>query len=145
MREERAGHHLSLLPVIALLLCGCAAANQDFNFAVTRIDAGTIRLTARSAVFANGYVLRNAALLRAAEETLRYNRRTFIVVEPELVSRTQRFWAIDWRPRWQITDPIGPGDILIRMMSGAREVKSPPNVFDALAIIETQEKQKSSD
>src|SRR5882762_10347942 len=105
---EGFSRHLNFLQVLAMLLCGCATVDQ---VAVTRIDATTMRLTARIGAFANDNASRNAVLLRAAEETLRYNRKSFLVVDPEFARRTQRFWAIDWS-RWVDTSPTGPGDIL---------------------------------
>ena len=125
--------HLSL-QVLALLLFGCA--NVD-TVSVTRIDATTMHITARTGAFANNIASRNAVLLRAAEETLRYNRRSFMVVDPEFVSRTERFWSIDWRPLWVTTDPTGPRDILIRMRRRPKEANAPANVFDAEVIIES--------
>ena len=124
----------NLLPMLALLLCTCAVQEGDLR--VARIDGNTIRITARMGAFASDNDLRSAVLLRAAEETLRYHRKGFIMVDPKSVALTERFWAIDWRPRWVVADPTGPGDILIRMMSLPKGADAPPNVFDAQEIIE---------
>jgi hypothetical protein len=123
--------HLSLAALLLLSAC----TTQDSDISVTRIDATTMRLSARESAFTNINELKNAVLLRAAQETLRHGRMTFRVADPESVRRAEKFWAVGWPSVLPITYEPGPGDFLIRMMSGPKQQYSSNDVFDAAKVI----------
>jgi hypothetical protein len=123
--------YLSL--VALLLLSACATPGPDIS--VTGIDATTMRLTAREGAYPNIDALRNAVLLRAAEETLAHGRMSFRVVDPASATRTERFWAVKRRSLRAIAYEPDPGEILIRMMSGPKQENSSADVLDAIKVI----------
>jgi len=123
--------HLSLAAL--LLLSACATRGPDVS--VTRIDATTMRISARESAFTNINALRNAVLLRAAEETLAHGRMAFQVMDPGSVIRTERFWAVELPSLRAINYDPGPGEILIRMMSGPKQENSSAEMFDAAKVI----------
>jgi hypothetical protein len=123
--------HLSLAALLSLSAC----ATPDSDISVTRIDATTMRLSARESAFTNINELKNAVLLRAAQETLRHGRMTFRVEDPESLRRAEKFWAVGWPSVPPVTYEPGPGDFLIRMMSGPKQEYSSAEMFDAAKVI----------
>ena len=117
-----------------MLLAASACAGRDnTSIFATRIDATTIRLTAIA--FDDERTERSALLLRAAQETLKHGRPSFLVVDPADSMHSERFWSVDRPPFGGFVAPYGPDDMLIRVLSGPKEANSPANVFDAAEIV----------
>ena len=117
----------------ALLVVSDCAGRDEMGIFATRIDATTIRLTAIA--FDDERMERSALLLRAAQETLKYGRSSFLVVDPADSMHSERFWSVDRPPFGGFVAPYGPDDMLIRMMKRQKQEEPSPNSFDAAEVV----------
>ena len=118
--------------LVFLVASACAGRGEPTTY-VTRIDATTLRIT--GIAFADDQELRSALLLRAAQETLRYGRPSFLVFDQTASAKSERFWTIDRPSLGGFVFDYGPEELLIRILSAPKGVNSPLNVFDAAEIV----------